>query len=204
MPLVASAQTVGNDTVKTELAFRLIPETQGGMMTFAVVTHKNGQIINSRVITMQAFVLRGMGLESSEANPENRNFFKEFDVPCCFYAVFDHPKIIEYIQKSCRPPRDTMCNRFSYETEDLVALPDIWRLRYSRDPRFSRNMQVDDENKELKGWAREKHHPSWGQIQILQRYGVENYTDFICGPNAFRLFKDLCDENWLLNYKHTE
>jgi hypothetical protein len=180
------AQTAGNDSIKTELGFRLIPDTQSNMITFAVITHRDGKILSSRVISYESFVLRSLGIENSEANPDKKNFFKEFGVPRCFYDIDYNNYLIE--------AKDTAC----------ITAFDLWKLRYSRDPNYSKNMQLNENDQSLIGWANEKYHPSWGQIQILQRYGVVNDTDFFCGPNAYRLFRDICDEEWLLNYKHTQ
>ncbi len=80
--------------------------------------------------------------------------------------------------------------------DSLVALNNLWRLRYKYYP--LRHIPQDSV-----GWSAspENYVPSKNQTLILKGYGVDNINGIFYGSNAFRLLRDIEKQSWLKTYK---
>ncbi len=74
------------------------------------------------------------------------------------------------------------------------VLDDLWKLRYARHP-YSKGKKDN-----ITGYAKNPKSPSVGQIQMLNSFGVEKFTDFFIGENAFNLLVSMQDVEWLTQY----
>jgi len=83
--------------------------------------------------------------------------------------------------------------------DSLATLNNLWRLRYKYYP--LRHCPQDSV-----GWSAspENYIPSKNQTLILNGYGVDNINGIFFGNNAFRLLRDMENENWITTYKEAK
>ena len=79
------------------------------------------------------------------------------------------------------------------------TLHELWTLRYSRNP-FCPPDCLPLDGMVIEGFSQHKGHPSWPQLQILQKYGVIYINDFFYGDNMFKLMADFQKSDWLDTY----
>ena len=142
-----------------------------------MITESNGKIIKTRFITGREFILIAMGKQPSEANSNNENLFKRFQIKDCLY---------KYDSIQCLKKSD-------------LKLFDLWALRYNRNP-FCPPDCTPAENMLVQGFGQHKFRPSWPQIQILQNYGITYINDFFYGENLFHLLSDFQKPDWRYKY----
>ena len=171
--------------VKQYLGFSFNPGPNMELVTFALITTRDGIIVKQDYIRKQDFVAIATGKQLSKANPYQINLFEAFDIDECFY------------EKALAEE-----NVISKKSEKLncITLDDLWRLRYQTHPQYKVNFHGDNE-KVFGGWTKEDKYPSQGQIKLLRQYGISNLIDFFYGENMFILFHDMQDPNWVANYK---
>jgi len=74
---------------------------------------------------------------------------------------------------------------------------DLWKLRYKTYPHLTRE-KMDP------GWSENDSIPflpTEAQMNILRGFGIQLFTDYIYGDEAFRLLNSMEDIEWLRNYK---
>ena len=162
---------------KKHLAISINPNCNSDYVNYAVITETNGKIIKTRFITGREFILIGMGKQPSEANSNNENLFKRFQIKDCLY---------KYDSLQCLKKTD-------------LKLFDLWALRYNRNP-FCPPDCTPAENMLVQGFGQHKFRPSWPQIQILQNYGITYINDFFYGENLFQLLSDFQKPEWRNKY----
>lgn len=167
-----------NNFVEYHLAFNINPAQNTGVVNYAVVGVRDNKVISKRFISLTNFLLQGMGRQQSAANPNSSDMFGDHNLSDCFYK-YDSIK-------------DVYAECFTIE--------DLWSLRYSRNP-ICPDGCVPAPGMKVKGWSHGKFHPSWPQIQILQKYGVIQDSDFFYGENMFKLFQDMENPQWIKKYK---
>ena len=163
--------------ISSHLAISINPNCNSHYVNYAIITESNGKIIKTRFITGREFILIGMGKQPSNANSNNENLFKRFQIKDCLYK-FDY---LQCLKKS-----------------DL-RLFDLWALRYNRNPYCPPDC-TPAENMLVEGFGQHKFRPSWPQIQILQKYGITYINDFFYGENLFQLLSDFQKAEWRNNY----
>ena len=189
-PLCINSQTT-NFSVKYELGFNINPTASSGTVTFVMlkINSLTGEIVSKSNITEENFVMYAKGLLKNSANPERIDFFKEVGIDCGY--ILDVP-----ILRGGMTYVDTL-----WEDMRPICLPvwDIWKLRYSIHPRYSKGASiVPDEDR---GWSANRWRPSYAQTVYLQKYGVNQIQDYFHGPKIFELFKDMQNPDWIGMYR---
>ena len=164
--------------VEYHFAFNINPSQNSGLINYAVVGVRDGKIISKKPMDVKTFLLQVMGKQQSAANYDNIDLFAEYNLSDCFYKY------------------DSISDDYS----ECFTLEDLWSLRYSRNP-ICPSGCIPAPGMKIDGWSQGKFHPSWPQIQILQKYGVIQDSDFFYGENMFKLFQDVEKPDWINKYK---
>ncbi|MCB0396537.1 MAG: hypothetical protein KDD36_07785 [Flavobacteriales bacterium] len=168
------------DPYQYYIGFSLKPSTNGGLVTFFQLKYFGEELKSTQQITQESFIMQAMGLEASQANPDQVDWMEVYQVKYCKLVYTD----------SVLNKKDFQC----------PIITELWKLRYQEYPYFMEN--GDDIQP---GWGKEfgngKQRPSDKQIQILRKYGIKNWFDIIKGEGAYRLLHDLCDPQWVSNYQ---
>lgn len=165
--------------VDYHFAFALVPTYNSGLVSYAIIGAKDGNIVYKRPISLNDFILQIQGRQWSSANEIGNDLFEEHNLDECFY---------EYIH-----------DQDKYGPLQCFRIEDLWALRYNRNPMCQHGCILADGMLE-KGWAANKAYPSDQQMNILSNYGVNHHTDFFYGENMFKLFQDMGNSNWKSNY----
>lgn len=172
--------------VKKYLGFSFNPGPNMELVTFAILTTRDGIIVNQEYISKSNFINIASGVEDNRANPYDINLFKAFNIDTCFYTKIK----IEENSINSKKAKNT-----------CIDIDDLWRLRYQTHPHYKINYHDPNQADVFGGWTKEDKYPSAGQIKILQQYGIGNLIDFFYGENAFSLFSDMQDPKWVNKYK---
>jgi hypothetical protein len=140
-------------------------------MTFALVTIAYGKRIGFQHITQNDFIQIASGHWKSPANTNHEDLFEKNNV---LGGVFSDTVTYEKI---------VFC----------PALDSLWKLRYSYNP------YQPNEN----GWAGEKYQPNSKQaIYLYENYGLYNINnDLFVDTNCWKILRDVCNPEWITNYK---
>ena len=166
------------DGLEYHLAFSINPAHNSGFINFAVIGIKNNKIVYTKFISVHEFIRVGMGRQDSPANSVGINLFDEHGVKECLY---------KYDSTQCKHKNE-------------YTIHELWTLRYSRNP-FCPPDCLPADGMVTEGFSQHKGHPSWPQLQILQKYGVIYINDFFYGENMFKLMADFQKTDWLDNYQ---
>ena len=96
-----------------------------------------------------------------------------------------NPKKIDFFEK--------------YQIKNPEMVDQLWKLRYKTYPNLTRE-KMDP------GWSENDSIPflpTGAQMNILRGFGIERFTDYIYGDNAFRLISSMEDPVWIKNYKES-
>ena len=165
------------DGLEYHLAFSINPSHNSGYINFAILGVKNNKIVSTKFISVAEFIEVGMGKQASAANKNGINLFDEHGIKECLY---------KYDSTQCKHKNE-------------YTLHELWTLRYSRNP-FCPPDCMPIDGMVIEGFSQHKGHPSWPQLQILQKYGVIYINDFFYGENMFKLMADFQKSDWLDNY----
>ncbi|MGB1041227.1 MAG: hypothetical protein ACPGVD_10165 [Flavobacteriales bacterium] len=178
-------------TLKYELGFSINPSAGTKVVNFAIlgIDSATGVIIKKQPITEANFVMYSKGILKNKANPKGIDFFKEVGIDCGL--ILDDPKTLGGVLVV-----DTL-----WEEMKPICLPvwDIWKLRYSINPRYGSGATTVPE--EDKGWAANRYRPSYKQTLYLKKYGFNHIADFCYGSKMYELFKDMQNPDWIGMYK---
>ncbi len=166
--------------VNYHLAFSINPAHNSGYINFAIIGVTNGKVVYSKFISVHEFIKVGMGMQTSAANEIGTNLFDEHGIKECLY---------KYDSSQCKK-------------KDYMTLHDLWTLRYNRNP-FCPPDCVPGDGMVIEGFGQHKAHPSWPQLQILQKYGIIYINDFFYGDNMFKLMADFQKNDWLDKYTNS-
>ena len=145
------------------------------IFTCFLVKEFEGRVISADPIKREDFILQAQGVKPGSANPEARNFFREYDIKTCF--AFEDTIAREYLFR-CDP------------------LQDLWKLRFQEYP----YLLTAGQHPGL-GWAETRQMPSGRQMLLLSDYGILYLTGLCRGENLFRLLHDMSDSSWVDNYR---
>ena len=153
-------------------AVGLFTSAHSSMVTYAIVTFQNGQMVSASVLSEQRFMYEAMGHWPSIANPEKKNLFYLNGVDSCLLIKNDFDKVISYYAK---------------------PFYDLWRIRFYEHPMdFDNRGWSQGQYKPSLYQARILH----------ESYGVSNVlTDYIYGDSLFKLLRDVQDPEWIYTYK---
>ena len=166
--------------VNYHLAISINPGHNNSYINFAIITENNGKIISTKFITVAEFIRVGMGKQTSRANEIGTNLFEKYGVKECLY---------KYDSTDCK-------------NKNSMNIHDLWTLRYNRNPNCPPNC-FPTPTMIVEGYSQHKSHPSWPQLQILQKYGIIYINDFFYGENLFKLFVDFQKNDWLSTYQNS-
>ncbi len=168
------------DGLQYHLAFSINPAHNSGFINFAIIGISDNKIIYTKFISVHEFIKVGMGRQISPANTDGLNLFDEHGIKECLY---------KYDSTQCK-------------FKNVYTLHELWTLRYNRNP-FCPPDCLPDDGMVIEGYSQHKGHPSWPQLQILQKYGIIYINDFFYGDNMFKLMADFQKSDWLDNYKNS-
>lgn len=166
--------------VNYHLAISINPGHNNSYINFAIICENNGKIISTKFITVAEFIRVGMGKQTSRANEIGTNLFEKYGVKECLY---------KYDSTDCK-------------NKNGMNIHDLWTLRYNRNPNCPPNC-FPTPTMIVEGYSQHKSHPSWPQLQILQKYGIIYINDFFYGENLFKLFVDFQKNDWLSTYQNS-
>ena len=166
--------------VNYHLAISINPGHNNSYINFAIISENNGKIISTKFITVAEFIRVGMGKQTSRANEIGTNLFEKYGVKECLY---------KYDSTDCK-------------NKNGMNIHDLWTLRYNRNPNCPPNC-FPTPTMIVEGYSQHKSHPSWPQLQILQKYGIIYINDFFYGENLFKLFVDFQKNDWLSTYQNS-
>lgn len=169
------------------LGFSLLAGANSYPVTFHIVTKYDdpARPMTAVNISKNEFIAIAYGWGDDPANPTHENLFDKYEVAHCGYFP------------------DTIIHMILYKGGMACSpLEDLWKLSHNEWPGTALvpGQNVKDPMVPGPGWAREANHPSDGQIQILQQYGVTYFIDIIYGENAFHLLHDMQDPTWVGRY----
>lgn len=163
--------------VENHLGFNLMPHYPTQLVTFGIIQTHNGEIIDFQSIPKREFILIASCYQLSKANPDDINYFKEYDIPFC-EVEWDN---LEEIHNVYCP-----------------TLDNLWKLRYSELPdRYSNSGVLTGASG---GWAKSPYRPSDGQLLMLNEFGISRIGDFAYGDDCFRLIKATTTPGWVSDY----
>jgi hypothetical protein len=166
--------------VTYHFGFSIQPSANTGLITYAIVGEKDGQIVSKQVISMNNFILQMKGEQNSLANPHRVDLFAQNGLDSCFY-YYDLIKDF-------------------YGSLHCFSIDDLWMIRYSRTPLCSDGC-IPKEGMKTEGWAAGRYKPNEVQMKLLEAYGIFHFNQFIYGQNMLQLFKDMANEEWQNMYR---
>jgi hypothetical protein len=142
------------------------------IITYAVITKINGNIVGTQIMREQRFMYYILGYWPTPANPERLNLLNINGVDSCFLTSNYSNKINGYYVK---------------------PFYNLWKIRYKSHP-----IAYDLEN----GWSQEYYKPSSAQIKFLyENYGIGDIkTQYIYGDSLFKLLRDIQSPDWIVKY----
>lgn len=163
------SQTTGKKTV---FGVGLFTSAHSNMITYAIITLRNGAIEGAQVVSEQQFMYQAMGYYPSIANINKENLFQKYGVDSCFLLKNDYNKISGYY---CKP--------FKL----------LWKLRFFENPyEFDTPGWSQGQHKPS----------IYQMKILREEYGVTNIlTDFFYGDTLFKLLRDVQDPAWVSSYR---
>jgi len=173
VPMFIGAARMPTSYANREFGFTLNPNAQGEFYTLFIYSVLNGEVVESRPIRTESFILQMAGFEESPANIEGIDLFEEYGIRDC------GPRLVQGAVRSgleCLPIRN------------------LWKLRY-RDALvagqglgWSAEESVPSPRQQIMLQAyRSSMHPHWQGPYI--------------GKDALRLLRDMQDPEWVRLYK---
>ncbi|HQV52527.1 MAG: hypothetical protein KBF87_05905 [Flavobacteriales bacterium] len=144
------------------------------LFTLFIIKEFEGKVIETAPLTRALFVQQAQGIVPSQANSEQINLFRKYNVEFCYI------------------PEDTAVTLL-----DCPVFDELWKLRFWEYP--FRPMEGQHPGK---GWAEKPDAPSGRQLLLLTDYGIMHSTGVAIGnDNVFRLLHDIGDPEWVDNYR---
>lgn len=166
------AQTTGK---KNYFAVGLFAGAHSSMITYAVVSYRDGQFLGAQVLTEQQFMYQALGYYPSIANINKENLFAKNGVDSCFLIKNDLNKIVGYYNK---------------------PFWDLWKIRFYENPiQFDMRGWSQGQYKPS----------IYQMKILKESYGVNNVlTDYFYGDTLFKLLRDVQNPVWVESYKFAE
>ncbi|MBL7898703.1 MAG: hypothetical protein JNJ99_09225 [Crocinitomicaceae bacterium] len=166
------AQTTGK---KNYFAVGLFAGAHSSMITYAVVSYRDGQFLGAQVLTEQQFMYQALGYYPSIANINKENLFAKNGVDSCFLIKNDLNKIVGYYNK---------------------PFWDLWKIRFYENPiQFDMRGWSQGQYKPS----------IYQMKILKESYGVNNVlTDYFYGDTLYKLLRDVQNPVWVESYKFAE
>ena len=155
------------------LAVALVANVHSQLITYAIVTTRNGQIVGTQAMREEQFMYQAMGHWPSPLNPNRENLFEKNGVDSCWLYEDEYEKIAGY---------------------DCVPFHRLWKIRfyehpYKYDSKGWSHGQYKPSNKQMEFLQRE--------------YGIKNIqTEYIYGDSLYKLLRDVMSQSWINSYKN--
>lgn len=163
------SQTTGKQNL---FAVGLFTSAHSQMITYAIVSLRDGQLIGAQVLTEQQFMYQAMGYYPSIANLGRVNLFEKNGVDSCFLYSDEDDRIVGYY---CQP------------------FTQLWKIRFYENP------YEFDVRGWSQGQFKPSRYQS---ELILKEYGVKNVlTDYFYGDTLYKLLRDVQDPVWVETYR---
>lgn len=154
-------------------AVGLFTSAHSQLLTYAIVTFRDGVCTGAQVLSEQQFMYQAMGYYPSLANPEKINLFEKNGVDSCFLLHNDLNKICGYYAKP-----------FTL----------LWKLRFYEHP-----MLFDSPGWSQGQYKPSKYQMKI----LTEEYGVGNVlTDYFYGDSLYKILRDVQDAAWIESYKY--
>lgn len=174
---LSSARNYSSDITEHYFALGIIANPTGNdpLISFAIVTMKDGKMVASQPITKNTFIRMACGDWPSKANPGQEDLFLKHDILSCGRFV------------------DTMSNTKIYLCD---ALDSLWKVRFKEHP------YVFDDSGWSRGRL---HPNKKQIEFLYKEYEVARINlDFFIGNFMWKLLKDVQDPKWIEHYKSLE
>lgn len=182
-------------SISYTLAFKILPGGNTKVSYHILHIENNNTIVKSEAISQSNFVRYGKALTKSKANPLNFDLFKVHGIDCGL--IIDESIRITKLGDTVQY-LDTLWEEF----DDLcLPLYDIWKLKDSISPVYSKFVTEKEVLPEDIGWGANRYRPSHKQTLFLQKYGINNIYDYFYGSNMFKLLRDMQNEDWIEHYR---
>ncbi len=159
-----------------KFALSLSSGTDGQLFSlYLVKLGRDSAVLETQPLNRANFVRQVQGRAFSKANPDAEDLFRKFAV------------------RKCTLSEDSVHMGF---LTDCNVLDDLWRLKFQRYP-----LKLAEGIHELLGWAGKPLRPDDRQLMLLSGYGMQHTLDLVIGDQMFRLLKDMCDPDWVANYR---
>ena len=151
------------------------PTGNDPLLSFAIVSFFNGEMVASQPITRETFIRMASGDWPSKANPNKEDLFIVNGIETCGRYV------------------DTITRKKVYLCDPLDSL---WKVRFSDHP------YVFDDSGWSHGKYRPN---AKQMAFLYEEYEVSNITvDYFIGNFMWKLLRDVQDSVWIMNYKSLE
>jgi hypothetical protein len=168
----SGAQTTGK---RNYFAVGLFAGAHSTMITYALVSFRDGQFLGAQVLTEQQFMFQALGYYPSIANINKENLFAKNGVDSCFLIKNDLNKIIGYYNK---------------------PFWDLWKIRFYENP-----IQFDQRGWSQGQYKPS----IYQMKILKESYGINNVlTDYFYGDTLFKLLRDVQNPAWVESYKFAE
>ncbi len=173
---LSSAQG-GDPTIEYHLGFNLMPNFSGDLVSFGLLQVRDGKVLGSTPLSREKFVQYAGGIKMNPANPELENLFIKYEVDSC-WINYD-ADYYKYGKKV-------------YVSHDCYGLDNLWKIRYKKHPYEHGAF----------GWSNGDYNFDGKQAAFLKKfYNVQSQAEYFYGENAFKLLKDMADEEWFDFYQ---
>ena len=158
---------------RREFGFSLNPNTQGELFTLFLYTVLEGEVVDSRPMRTESFILQMAGVEESAANIESIDLFEEYGIVGCG-PMLQGTEVLPGL--------------------DCPSIQNLWKLRYRGSAVeggglgwAGEEFRPTDRQQILLQAYRLPHHQHWHGPYI--------------GKDAFRLLRDMQDAAWVRTYR---
>lgn len=183
-----------------EFALRITPSGTS-LISTAIVTVSDKQVVKAEVINEMQFVMEVSGAVQSKANPAPDDLFKSNGIASCSqvkdtirwtYKGFDSTDF--------KTRKKTGDHIVISEKATCPMLRELWKLRYKYDIR-QKNYNYR-QGQQAEGWSADRFFPNLAQINYLKaNYGCDCINEYVYGKNLFKLMHDVQDTAWVNHYR---
>lgn len=164
----ATGQATGK---KNYFAVGLFASAQSSLITYAMVSYRDGVFIGAQILTEQRFMYEIMGYYPSIANINKENLLQKNEVDSCFLIENESRKIVGYFAK---------------------PFANLWKIRF-----FTHPMQYDNDGWSQGEFKPSR----WQREYLGKEYGVNNVLiEYFYGENLYKLLRDVQNPEWISNY----
>jgi hypothetical protein len=159
--------------IRTVFGVRVAYQSTGQMITLVAFFSDGKMQSHRKILTLKEFIHYASGDWPSIYNRNRIDLFKLNDVPGGVY------------QDSITLQKIPYC----------FAIDSLWKLRFDRYP-FQGNGEM--------GWSQEQFLPSSQQQKFLYKHYDMDHIDtkFFIDTNFWKLLRDVCDPEWVEQYKN--